>query len=352
MTIKYILEKLMHREDLSCAEARQVMGMMMEGALKEAQIGAYLTALRCKGETAPEMLGSCLAMRERSIKIAAPWAPLLDTCGTGGDARGTFNISTVSAFVSAGAGVTVAKHGNRAVSGQCGSADLCEALGLEIDLSVAELELCLQETGLAFLYAPLLHPAMAHVAPVRRVLGVRTIFNLLGPLNNPAGAKRQLLGVYAAGLTEKMAVVLSELGTEHALVVAGADGLDEITITSETKVTEVKNGRLHSYTLAPEDFGLSRSSLEALRGGDAETNSRICLAVLRGEKGPRRDVVLLNAGAALYVAGLAGSIGEGLELAKLSIDSGAARAKLESLVEFSSSRRETARPAKGRGRHA
>jgi len=343
-----ILEKLVRKEDLSSAEAGGVMGRIMQGEVADLQVAAYMIALCCKGESAAEILGSCRAMGDRSVKIRVNKAPLLDTCGTGGDGKGTFNISTVSAFVAAGAGVTVAKHGNRAVSGRCGSADLCEALGINIELSAAELELCLHETGLAFLYAPLLHPAMAHVAPVRKALGLRTIFNIIGPLSNPAGAKRQLLGVYAAGLAEKMAEALAALGSEHALVVAGGDGLDEITLTAETKVCEVKNGRWRSYVILPEDFGFTRVSLDLLRGGDAAAAARSCVALLRGKRGPKRDVVLLNAGAALYVAGMAGSIKEGIALAEASIDSGAALAKLRAVARFSLRRRENGGLAQGR----
>jgi anthranilate phosphoribosyltransferase len=348
-----ILEKLVRKEDLSSAEAGLVMGRIMQGEVADLQIAAYLMALCCKGESAAEILGSCRAMGERSIKILVNKAPLLDTCGTGGDGKGTFNISTVSAFVAAGAGVTVAKHGNRAVSGRCGSADLCEALGINIELSAAELELCLHETGLAFLYAPLLHPAMAHVAPVRKALGLRTIFNIIGPLSNPAGAKRQLLGVYAAGLAEKMAAVLAALGSEHALVVAGGDGLDEITLTAETKVCEVKNGAWRSYVISPEDFGFSRASLDALRGsGDAAAAARSCVALLQGERGAKRSVVLLNAGAALYVAGMAESIREGIALAEASIDCGSALAKLRDVARFSLRRRERGVLPKGGRAHA
>jgi anthranilate phosphoribosyltransferase len=337
--IKDILEKLIRHEDLTCEEAYQVMGKIMRGEFKEAQVAAYLVALRCKGETVDEIMGSCQAIREHSIKISVTRTPVVDTCGTGGDGKGSFNISTVSAFVSAGAGITVAKHGNRAVSGQCGSADLCEALGINMELPATDLELCLNEIGLGFLYAPSLHPAMAHALPARKALGLRTIFNILGPLNNPAGAKRQVLGIYEAALTEKMAAVLASLGSEHALVVAGRDGLDEITLTAETLVTEVKNGILRSYLIAPEDFGFSRVSMDSLLGGDAVAGTRSCLAILKGEKGPQRDVVLLNAGAALYVSGLVQSIREGIELAKTSIDSGAAYEKLQSLVQFSRCRK-------------
>ncbi len=336
--MKEVLEKMIRQEDLTCEEAYRVMGEIMKGVLKEAQVAAYLVALRCKGETVEEIEGSCQAIREHSIAISLKRTPAVDTCGTGGDARGSFNISTVSAFVSAGAGITVAKHGNRAVSGKCGSADLCENLGIKIDLSVTEIEYCLNEIGLGFLYAPLLHPAMAHAVPARKALGLRTIFNILGPLNNPAGTKRQLLGVYQGELTEKMAEVLASLGTEHALVVAGGDGMDEITLTTETAVSEVKDGMVRSYIIAPEDFGFSRVPMSSLRGGDAAMNTRMCLAVLQGEKGPRRDIVLLNAGAALYVSGVVSGIGEGIELARNSIDAGAAYEKLQSLVRFSRER--------------
>ncbi len=328
------------------------MRQVMKGEFKEAQVAAYLVALRCKGEAVDEILGSCQAIREHSIKISVTRTPLVDTCGTGGDGKGSFNISTVSAFVTAGAGITVAKHGNRAVSGQCGSADLCEALGINLELSTGDLEHCLNEIGLGFLYAPLLHPAMAHALPARKALGVRTIFNLLGPLNNPAGARRQLLGIYESALTEKMAAVLASSGSEHVLVVAGGDGLDEITLTAETKVTEMKNGNIQSYIITPEDFGFSRVSMRSLKGGDTAAGTYSCLAVLKGEKGPYRDVVLLNAGAAVYVSGLASSIREGIELAKKSIDSGAAYEKLQALVEFSSYRRESARRIEGGRAHA
>lgn len=349
--IKEILEKLIRSENLTVEESFGVMGKIMAGELKEAQVAAYLVALRSKGETVEEILGSCRAIREKSVKISVNKTFAVDTCGTGGDAKGSFNISTVSAFVAAGAGVAVAKHGNRAVSGSCGSADLCEALGINLELSAAELEECLNDIGLAFLYAPTLHPAMAHAVPVRKALGLRTIFNILGPLNNPAGVKRQLLGVYEAALTEKMAEVLAALGTEHALVVAGGDGLDEITLGGETKVTELRGGKIRSYLIAPEDFGFSRVTLAFLRGGDKATAARFCLAVLQGEKGPRRDVVLLNAGAALYVAGAAESIKEGVELAKKSLDSGAAYEKLSALVQYSRYRYK-APVVEGGGRHA
>jgi len=332
--IKDILEKLIAKEDLSAEEAYLVMEKIMRGELKDSQVAAYLVALRSKGETVEEILGSCRAIRQHCIRISVSRLPVVDTCGTGGDAKGTFNISTVSAFVAAGTEITVAKHGNRAVSGQCGSADLCEALGINVDLSATEVELCLNEIGVGFLYAPALHPAMAHAVPARKALGLRTIFNILGPLNNPAGASRQLLGVYEEPLTEKMAAVLDALGAEHALVVAGEDGLDEITLTAQTKITEVQKGKIKSYIIAPEDFGFRRAPSASLLGGDKEKSARLCLSVLQGEKGPPRDVVLLNAGAAIYAAGAAESIKEGIEMAKISIDSGAAYEKLRSLVQF------------------
>lgn len=336
MMIKEILEKLTRKENLKTEEAYQVMDLIMKGEMNEVEIAAYLVALRCKGETVEEILGSCQAIRQHSVKISPTRGPLVDTCGTGGDARGSFNVSTVSAFVAAGAGAVVAKHGNRAVSGKCGSADLCEALGVKLDLTSENVELCLNTIGIAFLYAPMMHPAMANALPARKKLGMRTIFNLLGPLNNPAGARRQLLGVYDEELTEKMAAVLASLGSEHAMIVAGKDGLDEITLTAETKISELREGKIFTYYLAPEDFGLKRVSMDKLRSEGPAESLRICLEILNGKDGPCRDMVLLNSGAVLYVAGIASDLREGIQLAKTSIDSGAALAKLKVLVEFAS----------------
>jgi anthranilate phosphoribosyltransferase len=259
---------------------------------------------------------------------------LIDTCGTGGDVSGSFNISTATAFVVAGCGVRVAKHGNRSVSSQCGSADVVEALGVKIELEPERIAACIDDVGIGFLHAPLLHEAMKYVAPARRQMGIRTIFNMLGPLTNPAGANAQVIGVYAAHLTETLAEVLRSLGSSRALVVHGSDGLDEITISAESKVTELKDGELTTYSVKPEDFGFDRATLEEIRGGDARQNSRIILEVLEGSRGPRRDVVLLNAAAALVASSRASRFIEGVALAADSVDSGRARAKLERLIEF------------------
>jgi anthranilate phosphoribosyltransferase len=273
-------------------------------------------------------------MREKALKISAPEANIVDTCGTGGDESFTFNISTASAFVAAGAGITVAKHGNRSVSSKSGSADVLKALGVNIEAEVEKVETCLSEIGIGFLFAPMLHGAMKHAIGPRREIGIRTIFNILGPLTNPAGAKRQVLGVYDANLTELLGNVLSNLGTEHAFVVWGEDGLDEMTLTERTKVTEVEGTSVKTYHIKPEDFGLDRCRPDDLKGGDSEMNAGIILKVLRGEKGPQRDVVRLNAAAAIVAGGGAESINDGLDIAAQSIDSGKAMEKLNSLIEL------------------
>lgn len=333
--IKDVLEKLIRRENLTAEEARAVMRKIMEGELKDSQVAALLVALRCKEESAEEILGASQALREKIYAVKTSRHPVLDTCGTGGDGSDSFNISTVSAFAAAGAGVTVAKHGNRAVSSRCGSADLCAALGMELELYPRQLGRCLDGVGMAFLYAPVLHPALAHAAPARRALGLRTVFNLLGPLNNPAGADYQLLGVYHPSLTAKMGDVLFSLGVKKALVVSGAEGLDEVSPAGPTFVTEISGGRLRHYRIAPEDAGLSRIPLEQIRGeGTAAAEANRCLEVLRGQKGPRRDAVLLNAGAALYAAEAAADFKEGVFLAARAIDSGAAEEKLHELVAY------------------
>lgn len=332
--IRNVLQKLINGENLTSDESFRVMDKIMAGEMEDANIAAYLTALCCKGETEDEILGSCLAIRQHSKKIPYTNTFLVDTCGTGGDGKGTFNISTVSAFVVAGAGVPVAKHGNRAVSGLCGSADLLEALDISINLSPEEAALSLKLTGMAFLFAPLMHPAMAHAVPVRKALQIRTVFNILGPLNNPAGVKRQVIGVFDHKLTEKLASVLSSLGSEHALLVCGSDGTDEITLSGETAVTELKNGKINTYFVSPEDFGFHRVSQEALTAGKTSENARICLSVLEGATGSCRDVVLLNAGAAIYVSGAAGDLKEGIEMAGRSVDSGAALSKLKALQKI------------------
>jgi anthranilate phosphoribosyltransferase len=335
------------RESLTREEARTVMTEVFSGKATDAQIAALLVALHMKGETVEEIVGFAEAMRA----AAEPLPPhdvsrlsvsstgrdaLVDTCGTGGDARGTFNISTATAFVVAGAGVRVAKHGNRSLSSKCGSADVMEALGVKISLPTAALAKCLEEIGIAFLFAPAMHSAMKYVQPARRELRLRTIFNLLGPLTNPARASAQVVGVYSLDLVEKVAEALSMLGVHRALVVHGLDGLDEITITGPTRIAEVREGNVHAYEVTPEEFGIKRAQLEDISGGDAEANAATIREILAGKKSPRRDVVLLNAAAALVAASKAEHLGDALPLAAHAIDSGAATAKLNALVQFTS----------------
>jgi anthranilate phosphoribosyltransferase len=316
-------------------EMHAVFGDVMDGKTSDVQKSALLIALRMKGETADEITGAALAMRERVTPLDVDRENLVDTCGTGGDGRGTFNISTIAAIVAAGAGANVAKHGNRAVSSACGSADVLSALGVHIDLDAPRMSDVLRRAGIAFLFAPKLHPAMSAVAGVRKELGVRTIFNVLGPLTNPAFARRQVLGVFADPLVETVAHVLAALGAEHALVVHSRDGMDEISVSAPTRVCEVRGGEVRSYELTPEEIGVGRHPIERLAGGDARENAAIARAVLAGENGARHDVVVANAGAALYVAGLAPSVREGVALAKESIASGAARERLEQLIAIS-----------------
>lgn len=335
------------RESLTREEARTVMTEVFSGNATDAQIAALLVALHMKGETVEEIVGFAEAMRaaaeplplhaDSTLSVSSTGRDVLvDTCGTGGDARGTFNISTATAFVVAGAGVRVAKHGNRSLSSKCGSADVMEALGVKISLPTAVLAACLEEIGIAFLFAPTVHTAMKYVQPARRELRLRTIFNLLGPLTNPARASAQVVGVYSLDLVEKVAEALSMLGVHRALVVHGLDGLDEITITGPTRIAEVREGNVRTYEVTPEEFGIKRASLEDISGGDAEANAAIIREILAGKKSPRRDVVLLNAAAALVAAGKAEHLGDALPLAAHSIDSGAAAAKLDALVRFTS----------------
>lgn len=333
-----VIEKVETGEHLTPDQAQAVMEDLLSGRLADTQIVNLLAALRAKGETVDELVGFARAMRGHAQPVfsAEHKMPkiLLDTCGTGGDASGTFNISTAAAFVVSGAGVSVAKHGNRSVSSKCGSADVLEALGVRLDLPAKEVGAAIAQIGIGFLFAPAVHAATRHAMAARRQLGGRTAFNLLGPLTNPAGASVQVVGVFARGLTEPMASALSALGVERAFVVHGAEGLDEISLTGETYVTEVTNGLVRSYTLAPEDFGLPRAKLAALVGGDARTNAEILRRILDGQAGPPRDIVLANAAAALLIAGRASALPEGVRLASESIDSGAARAKLDHLVAF------------------
>lgn len=333
--IKEAIQQLIDRKNLSRETARQVMDQIMSGQTTDAQIAGFLVALRCKGETAEEIAGCAEAMRQKATPIHTSRQPLIDTCGTGGDGSGTFNISTTVAFVAAGAGLGVAKHGNRAMSSQCGSADVLQALGVNVEISPEQVGACLDEAGIGFLFAPKLHGAMKHAIGPRRELGTRTVFNALGPLTNPAGARRQLIGVYSGTLTEKLAQVLKALGSERALVVHGSDGLDELTLTGPSQVAELKEGQVSTYEVHPEEFGLKTAPAAALKGGDAPHNAQILSAVLKGEQGPPRDIVLLNAAAAILAGGLAADLDEGVARARESIASGRALQALEKLRQVS-----------------
>ena len=334
-----------HRQPLSREEARAVMAEVLTGKCTDAQIAALLVALHMKGETVEEIVGFAEAIRAAATPLSIHQNStvdvsgtgrdaLVDTCGTGGDASGTFNISTATALVVAGAGVRVAKHGNRSVTSKCGSADVMEALGVSISLPPTRLAACLEEVGIAFLFAPAMHSAMKYVQPARRELRLRTVFNLLGPLTNPAHASAQVVGVYSVELVEKLAEALSMLGLHRAMVVHGLDGLDEITITGPTRVAEVREGSVRTYEVTPEEFGIERAPIEDISGGDAAANAAIIREILSGRKSPKRDVVLLNAAAALVAAGRADHMADGLPLAARSIDSQAAAEKLEAMVRF------------------
>lgn len=326
------IRKLLDRSHLSRDEMRDVIAAVIDGQVSDIQKSALLVALRMKGETPEEILGAALAMRERVTPIEDCGDDLVDTCGTGGDGSGTFNVSTGAALVAAGAGAHIAKHGNRAVSSQCGSADVLSALGVRIDLDAAQMASVLRSIGIAFLFAPRLHPAMAAVAPVRRELGVRTIFNLLGPLTNPAFARRHVLGVYDRRLVGRIGIVLEGLGAEHAMVVHSDDGLDEISVSAPTTVCELRGGVRSTYQVMPEDFGLERRGLDEVRGGGAAENAAIIREILDGRRGAPRDIVVANAAAALYVGGQVSGLAEGARRAEESIDSGRAAATLESLI--------------------
>ena len=322
--------------DLTEDEAGAVMSEIMTGEATAAQIGAFLVALRMKGETVDEIAGMARVMREHSLRVEVE-GPLVDTCGTGGDGQGTFNVSTAAAFVVAGAGGRVAKHGNRAMTSACGSADVLEALGAKIDLSPEQVARCIRETGFGFMFAQTYHPAMKNVAPVRREIGVRTVFNILGPLTNPASARSQLLGVARAELAPTMAAVLARLGTHRALVVHGHEGLDELSLSGPSTVYEFKDGATKRYAISPEVLGLSAAPLDAIRGGDKEQNAALLRGVLAGEPGPLRDVVVLNAGAALVAADVSPTIADGVRAAEQSIDSGAASQRLHAFVALTQS---------------
>ncbi len=340
MDIQQAIDGLSRYGHLSADEAEAVMGQIMTGDATEAQIGAYLMALRMKGETTDEITGSARAMRAAASTVPTTVTrDLLDTCGTGGDKSGSFNISTTVAFVAAGAGIPVAKHGNRAASSKCGSADVLGELGVNLDLTPQQVGQCVDEVGIGFLFAVKLHPAMRHAIGPRRQLGIRTIFNILGPLTNPAGAQRQLMGVFAAELTDLLAHVLAALGTKSAMVVNGYGGLDELTTTGPNRISYLQeDGKVSHLDLDPTSLGFHRASIVDLRGDDAPVNAAILRSVLDGsERGAKRDVVLLNAGAALMAADAVHSIADGVRMARDTIDSGAALQKLDTLIEFSQS---------------
>jgi anthranilate phosphoribosyltransferase len=328
--IKEVINLLIQGKNLSEDQMMLAMREIMEGQATDAQIASFLTALRIKGETVQEITGAVIVMREKVTTLKAP-DYTVDTCGTGGDLSHTFNISTTSALVVAACGIPVAKHGNRSVSSRSGSADVLEALGVKIDISSEKVEKCLESTGFGFMFAPLFHPAMKYAIGPRREMGIRTIFNILGPLTNPAGAKRQVLGVFQDSLTEPLAEVLEKLGATHAFIVHGGDGLDEITITDKTKITELKGGRIDTYYITPEDLGFIRAQKKDLLGGTAEENAHITLNILRGEKGPKRDITVLNAAAAILTGDRAKSYAEAIEKASAALDSGAALKKLEEI---------------------
>jgi anthranilate phosphoribosyltransferase len=336
--IKEAIATVVRGDDLTEGEMMEVMEEIMEGRATPSQIGSFITALRMKGEIVDEITGAAKVMRAKAEKIALKDHPedetILDTCGTGGDSANTFNVSTATAFVAAGGGVKVAKHGNRSVSSQCGSADVLETLGLKLDIPPSDVERCIREVGIGFLFAPLFHGAMKYAAGPRREIGLRTIFNVLGPLTNPAGATAQLLGVYDLGLTEKMANVLGKLGTKEAFVVCGEGRFDEISICGTSKVSHLRDGDVTTFEMTPEEYGFKRATPDAINGGDASENARIILNILDGEHGPKRDIVLLNAGAAFVAAGLDNDLKAGIERANDAIDSGRAKEKLDSLINF------------------
>ena len=332
--IKEAIDIVVSGKSLTIEQAAEVMQEIMDGEATPAQFGSFVTALRLKGETVEEIAGMARVMREKSVPVSVS-GPLVDTCGTGGDASKTFNISTTAAFVVAGAGLKVAKHGNRGISSGCGSADVLDELGIKIELGAPEVEKCLEDIGIGFMFAPTFHPAMKYAAPSRKEIGIRTVFNILGPMTNPAGAQSQLLGVFEESLTMKMAQVLCLLGCHHALVVHGEDGLDEITLGGKTTVCELKGDEVTRCYIDPEDFGFSRTNLSSLRGGPPQENADILRRILQGEKGPYRNIVLVNAAAALVAGDIAKDLEKGVHLAREAIDSGSALDKLNRLIAFS-----------------
>lgn len=332
--IQESLKKIIRHQDLGEDEMAETMSEIMSGDATESQIGAFMAGLATKGETFAELAGAARAMRRKAIRVQVTAPTVVDTCGTGGDSKHTFNISTTAAFVVAGCGVTVAKHGNRSISSQCGSADLLEALGVRLDVAPEIAEQAIGEIGIGFLFAPLFHGAMRHAAKPRREVGIRSIFNMLGPLTNPAGANCQLLGVFAAELTEMFAQALRLLGARRALVVHGHDGLDEISICAPTRISELTDGAIRTYDVSPEQLIGRNAAQEDILGGDANLNAAITRSILQGEKGPKRDIVVVNASAALVAAGVASDFKEGIQMAETAIDEGKAMAKLEALINF------------------
>jgi len=335
MTIQEALKKVLDKLNLKEEEMILVMTQVMEGKVEDSQLGAFLTALRMKGETVEEITGAAKVMRDKAEKIKVSKNPIIDTCGTGGDGANTFNISTAAAFVVAGCDISVAKHGNRAVSSRSGSADVLKCLGVNIEASKLTVEKCIDQIGIGFLFAPLMHGAMKHAAGVRKQLGIRTIFNLLGPLTNPAGANAQVVGIYDSSRLRQIASVLKLLGTRKAFVVHGSDGLDEITLTGETKVCELANGQISEYILKPDSFDLTACEAKDITGGTPEENADILKAILSGIKGPKRDIVLMNASAAICASDKKENLKAAMELARESIDSGSAEQKLNDLCRLS-----------------
>lgn len=333
--MRYIIDKVINREDLTEGEMVGVMENIMSGQATPSQISGFLVALRMKGESVEEIIGSVKVMKERALRVNINRDYTIDTCGTGGDGANTFNISTVVAFVAAAAGVTVVKHGGRSVSSRCGSTDVLESLGANINLSPAEVERSVDAINIGFMYAPNFHQAMKHAAIPRRELGIRTLFNILGPLINPANVQGQVLGVFDPSLTETMAKTLKGLGTDRAMVVHGLDGLDEITVTGETKVTELRNNKTYNYTINPSQYKMPLARKEELKGGRPRENAQIMLDILRGGQGAKRNIVLLNAGAAIYVGRQANSLEEGIGIAEEVIDKGLALEKLNEFISFS-----------------
>lgn len=337
MTMKKAINIVVKNQDLSIDEAQEVMHLMLGGNATQAQIGSFLTALRMKGETLDEIIGCASVLKQKAEHVTPKVNSYIDFVGTGGDGTNTFNISTTSAFVAAGAGVVVAKHGNRAISSKSGSVDLLEQLGINVMLDSKEVEQCINKVGIGFMFAQVFHKSMKNVSVARKDMGIRSIFNILGPLSNPSDAKSQLIGVFNPDLTEPFAQAMRAMGVKRAMVVNGLDGMDEITTTTETVVSEICNDRIINYRINPEQFGLEPAFHEELTGGDAKVNALITTDILKGTKGHRRDIVVLNAGAAIYIDGLANNIEEGIEMANESIDSGKAFEKLNAVIEFTNS---------------